>query len=139
MLRLDECDPRTALLQIRKNQQFRQTSQNRRLPGPTLCRYGVGRCPVAISTTQICCAPSKRLPRRYLLRTIRHPPPRAEDSNHVRRILRVPNDKFVDVNDSQIETIRPPASPRRFQQFVDCRPPVPNDPVCDSREFLTLE
>ena len=35
---LDECDPRTALLQIRKNQQFRQTSQNRRLPGPTLCR-----------------------------------------------------------------------------------------------------
>ena len=45
----------------------------------------------------------------------------------------MPNDKFVDVNDSQIETIRPPASPRRFQQFVDCRPPVPNDPVCDSR------
>ena len=54
-------------------------------------------------------------------------------------ILRVPNDKFVDVNDSQIETIRPPASPRRFQQFVDCRPPVPNDPVCDSRVFLALE
>ena len=54
-------------------------------------------------------------------------------------ILRVPNDKFVDVNDSQIETIRLPASPRRFQQFVDCRPPVPNDPVCDSRVFLALE
>ena len=45
----------------------------------------------------------------------------------------MPNDKFVDVNDSQIETIRPPASPRRFQQFGDCRLPVPNDPVCDSR------
>ena len=55
------------------------------------------------------------------------------------RSLRVPNDKFVDVNDSQIETIRLPASPRRFQQFVDCRPPVPNDPVCDSRVFLALE
>ena len=54
-------------------------------------------------------------------------------------ILRVPNDKFVDVNDSQIETIRLPASPRRFQQFVDCRPPVPNDPVCDSRIFLALK
>ena len=63
---------------------------------------------------------------------IRRLPPYAV-SNHVRRILRVPNDKFVDVNDSQIETIFFPASPRRFQQFVDCRPPVPNDPVCDSR------
>ena len=38
---------------------------------------------------------------------IRRLPPYAV-SNHVRRILRVPNDKFVDVNDSQIETIRPP-------------------------------
>jgi len=69
---------------------------------------------------------------------IRRLPPYAV-SNHARRILRVPNDKFVDVNDSQIETIRLPASPRRFQQFVDCRPPVPNDPVCDSRVFLALE
>jgi hypothetical protein len=55
------------------------------------------------------------------------------------RLKRFSDWNRVDVNDSQIETIRLPASPRRFQQFVDCRPPVPNDPVCDSRVFLALE